>query len=76
MKVRFAELKLTAVSACVLLCIGCGPTNEGALKGESKVVETKPDMQDIGNYGDLLKHKMKEAKEAKEKGTGTSKGTR
>ena len=44
------------------LCTGCGPSNEGALKGESKVVATKPGMENVNSYGDLLKYKMKEAK--------------
>jgi hypothetical protein len=72
MKRRFTELKLTAVSACVFLCTGCGPSNEAALKGESKVVETKPGMENVKDYGDLLKYKMQEAKE---KGKGASKKT-
>lgn len=72
MKPRFAELKLTAVSTCVFLCIGCGSANEGALKGESKVVATKPGMENVNDYGDLLKYKMQEAKE---KGKGASKKT-
>ena len=72
MKPRFTELKLAAVSTCVFLCTGCGPTNEGALKGESKVVATKPEMQNVKSYGDLVKYKMQEAKE---KGKGTSKTT-
>ncbi len=75
MKRRFTELTLTAVSTCVFLCTGCGPSNEAALKGESKVVATKPGMENVKSYGDLLKYKMKEAKQAKEKGKDASKNT-
>ncbi len=53
----------TAVAMCFLMCIGCGPANEAALKGESKVVPTKPEMQNVNSYGDLLKYRMQEAKE-------------
>jgi hypothetical protein len=74
MKPRFTELKLSAVATCVFLCIGCGQANEGTLKGESKVVGTKPEMQNIQGYGDLVKYKMNEAKD-KGKEKGTSKGT-
>jgi hypothetical protein len=63
MKLRLSELMRTAVSTCLLVCIGCGPANEAALKGESKVVPTKPEMQNVNSYGDLLKHRMQEAKE-------------
>jgi hypothetical protein len=72
MKPRLTVLLLTAASMCVFLCIGCGPANEGALKGESKVVGTKPEMQNVNSYGDLVKYKMNEAKE---KGKGASKGS-
>ncbi len=70
MKLRLSELKRTAVSMCLLMCIGCGPANEAALKGESKVVPTKPEMQNVNSYGDLLKYRMQEAKE---KGKAASK---
>jgi hypothetical protein len=72
MKPRFTKLKLTAASMCVFLCNGCGTSNEAGLKGESKAVATKPDMENVKSYGDLVKYKMQEAK-AKVK--GTSKGT-
>lgn len=72
MKPRFTEFKLTVLSTSVLLLIGCGPANEGALKGESKPVATKPEMQNVNSYGDLVKFKMNEAKE---KTKGTSKGS-
>jgi hypothetical protein len=54
------------------MCTGCGTANESALKGESKVVPTKPEMQNVNSYGDLLKHQMQEAKD---KGKTTSKQT-
>jgi hypothetical protein len=72
MKPRFTELNLAAISICLFLCTGCGPANEATLKGESKVVPTKPQMENVNTYGDLLKYKMKEAKE---KGNGASKKT-
>jgi hypothetical protein len=68
-------LKLTAISICMLLWAGCGTANEGNVKGESKVVPTKPEMQNVNTYGDLLKYKMQEAKEAKDKGKSASKPT-
>jgi hypothetical protein len=70
MKPRFTKLMLTAVSTCVFLCTGCGESNEATLKGGSTVVATKPGMENVQGYGDLLKYKMQEAKE---KGKGASK---
>jgi hypothetical protein len=72
---RFSELKLTVLSTCLFLCTGCGPANEASLKGESKAVPTKPEMQSVNSYGDLLKYRMQEAKE-KGKGKDASKQTK
>jgi hypothetical protein len=63
MKPRYGALALPTLATGLFLCTGCGPANEGALKGESKVVPQRADMPNLKGYGDLLQYKMQEAKE-------------
>lgn len=57
------SLKVAGICMLPICCMSCGPANESTLKGESRVVDTKPEMQGVKTYGDLLNYRMKEAKE-------------
>jgi len=61
MKARYRALAVPALALCAGMYTGCGPSNEDALKGESKVAPKDPNLPEFKGYGDVMQYKAQQA---------------
>jgi len=64
MKPGYCALALPALALGVLLCAGCGETNEEALKGKSEALGPQPGVPQMKTYAEASKY-MTEQQAAK-----------
>jgi hypothetical protein len=56
MKPGYRALALPALGLGVVLCVGCGATNEEELKGQSQAIGQQPGVPEIKSYSEASKY--------------------